>query len=810
MDPLVWPAHWISLSAHPQDDLGVFGFRVKLDLSEVPKTLPIHVSADQRYKLYVNGEMVIFGPQRGDEKHWFYETVDLAPFLREGENWISAFVWNFGRWAPMAQHTVRTGFVFCLAPPPLAGMDRAREEEGAGGGGQDFSDVLNTPGEWQVMRIPGWDFEMMHSNIGEFYIDVGPGEIIDGRTYPWGWDRGSSPPTPAGMVRAPEEEGAGGWRSPNVICQAEERGASGGGTPWMLIPRSIPLMNYEARPAPPAVRTGFVGDQLAAMFSEHGSPFGKLGPNALKCNLRLAPGQSILLDFGEVICAFPKPLIGGPAGAVVTVTYAESLWQADNSKGDRNDVTDKEVRGYQDKFVVDGEVHSYEPLWWRTFRYLKLECDPEYVVPPGWNPPLLDEVHAIETGYPLQVESSFTADDPWVERIWDVSIRTAKRCAGETYFDCPYYEQLQYVGDTRIQALIGYYLGRDRALQRNAVETLGWSIMDNGLTQSRYPSRQAQVIPPFSLWWVMMVYDCVMYDGLNLDSDVWRNREVVQRGILSQLSISDESCEYWHFWDWVPGWKWGIPPGSERALLDYVLQQTTQLASLVSTEDAKDRAGAQSIETRTFLLSSFKNQLESQFIFRDGLIGRKHKSASGKTEHAEALFRIWQMMLEIDPDPWPTEALTVANAAKCTYYFSYYKHLAMFGRPEGGDKSDGSKRTYLDELEPWKEMIESGLTTFAENPEPTRSDCHAWSSHPILGFFQIVAGVTSTAPGWKKARIMPHPGDLKRFDAKIAHPDGELRVAYENAKFTIDSPVPFEFRWRDKNEEFNQGRHEIG
>ena len=133
MDPLVWPAHWISLSAHPQDDLGVFGFRVKLDLSEVPKTLPIHVSADQRYKLYVNGEMVIFGPQRGDEKHWFYEAVDLEPFLREGENWISAFVWNFGRWAPMAQHTVRTGFVFCLASPPLAGMDRAREQEGAGG-----------------------------------------------------------------------------------------------------------------------------------------------------------------------------------------------------------------------------------------------------------------------------------------------------------------------------------------------------------------------------------------------------------------------------------------------------------------------------------------------------------------------------------------------------------------------------------------------------------------------------------------------------------------------------------------------------
>lgn len=794
MDPLVWPAHWISLSAHPQDDLGVFGFRVKLDLSEVPKTLPIHVSADQRYKLYVNGEMVIFGPQRGDEKHWFYETVDLAPFLREGENWISAFVWNFGRWAPMAQHTVRTGFVFCLAPPPLAGMDRAREEEGAGGGGQDFSDVLNTPGEWQVMRIPGWDFEMMHSNIGEFYIDVGPGEIIDGRTYPWGWDRGSSPPTPVGMVRAPEEEGAGGWRSPNVICQAEERGASGGGTPWMLIPRSIPLMNYEARPAPPAVRTGFVGDQLAAMFSEHGSPFGKLGPNALKCNLRLAPGQSILLDFGEVICAFPKPLIGGPAGAVVTVTYAESLWQADNSKGDRNDVTDKEVRGYQDKFVVDGEVHSYEPLWWRTFRYLKLECDPEYVVPPGWNPPLLYEVHAIETGYPLQVESSFTADDPWVERIWDVSIRTAKRCAGETYFDCPYYEQLQYVGDTRIQALIGYYLGHDRALQRNAVETLGWSIMDNGLTQSRYPSRQAQVIPPFSLWWVMMLHDQMLYDSANRDSV-----SKVDKIIIAWLR---NGPGFWNFADWVSDWRMGVPPGDAKSTLH---QLTLMLAwqawqKLVSqnADGASKLPSHLSTESWVDAISSF---------------ARAPTDPSWRpSEHAEAILRNLRQLECGDSNPWPTEALAAAAAAKCTYYFSYYKHLAMFGRPEENPQSTihNPQSDYLTELQPWKEMIENGLTTFAENPEPTRSDCHAWSAHPILGFFQIVAGVTSIAPGWKKARIMPHPGDLKRFDARIAHPDGELRVAYENEKFTIDSPVPFEFRWRDKNGEFKEGRHEIG
>src|SRR4029077_1857694 len=107
-------------------------------------------------------------------------------------------------------------------------------------------------------------------------------------------------------------------------------------------------------------------------------------------------------------------------------------------------------------------------------------------------------------------------------------------------------------------------------------------------------------------------------------------------------------------------------------------------------------------------------------------------SEQAPTEHAEALLRL----LDPGASAWPGDALRAAGAARCTYYPGYYKHLAM----GPGD--------YLAELGEWRQMIERGLTTFAENPEPTRSDCHAWSAHPIVGFFQIVAGITSVAPGW--------------------------------------------------------------
>lgn len=783
-----WEGKWIGYQYDPREDLGFFAFRKSFSLDQVPAELIAKVSADNRYKLYINGEMTAFGPQRGDERHWFYETLDLAPYLLEGENTIVALVWNFGWLAPMAQHTVRTAFLFDC--PSVEG--------------------LSTPGGWKVRRIEGWDFEMMHSKVGDFYIDIGPGEII-------------SPPG-ASFLDAVE-----GYRPPNVISHAEERGDSTGGTPWMLIPRSIPPMRYEVRDRGPVVR-------------RHDSvPVGR----ELNKNQAVATGSGLILDYGELLCAYPRFTLSGPEGSCVTVTYAEAPSGHGGEKGNRDDIEGKKICGYQDKLVLGPQPVTYEPAWWRTYRYLLIEPLSSTPQPPSsvsaarFVPPaasareteeggpdvsteteewgtdaarqtamggiLLHSVEAVETGYPLLAESSFVADDPWVEKIWDVSLRTAERCAGETYFDCPYYEQLQYVGDTRIQALIGYYLGRDRSLQRNAVETLGWSIMENGLTQSRYPSRQTQVIPPFSLWWVMMLYDQMLYDS-NTSWAKWRGAGVTATNIFSWNAYA-EADAFWQFADWVPTWRAGIPPKGARAEVHRLALAVAGLATVYLKQGTVYTSDRETEELRAKFYKDVPPEAVRSYLDRfdkiEGLVHSTRETVQPASEHAESLWRVIQIMADDLPDPWPSEDLELSNAVKCTYYFSYYKHLAMFGRPD-------NPFNYMQELEPWKEQIEMGLTTFAENPEPTRSDCHAWSAHPILGFFQIVAGVTSIAPGWSKARIMPQPGSLKRFDAHIAHPKGDLNVKFENGRLELDSPIPFTLIWQGKTEELDPGRQTLG
>ncbi|MEY3433113.1 MAG: hypothetical protein RL131_1049, partial [Bacteroidota bacterium] len=91
-----WPASWISCPEAPQRDYGVYHFRKQFKIDTLKKNFIVHVSADNRYRLFVNGTAVCSGPARGDLYNWYFETIDIAPYLKEGQNTVAALVWNMG------------------------------------------------------------------------------------------------------------------------------------------------------------------------------------------------------------------------------------------------------------------------------------------------------------------------------------------------------------------------------------------------------------------------------------------------------------------------------------------------------------------------------------------------------------------------------------------------------------------------------------------------------------------------------------------------------------------------------------------
>ena len=113
--------------------------------------------------------------------------------------------------------------------------------------------------------------------------------------------------------------------------------------------------------------------------------------------------------------------------------------------------------------------------------------------------------------------------------------------------------------------------------------------------------------------------------------------------------------------------------------------------------------------------------------------------------------------------------LADTSLVQATYYFGFYVLEAL--------RKAGLADRYVEQLAPWRQMLALGLTTTPENPEPTRSDSHAWSAHPNYGLLATVLGVRPAAPGFRSVRIAPTLGPLKRAEGRIPHPLGDIEIA---------------------------------
>jgi hypothetical protein len=108
-------------------------------------------------------------------------------------------------------------------------------------------------------------------------------------------------------------------------------------------------------------------------------------------------------------------------------------------------------------------------------------------------------------------------------------------------------------------------------------------------------------------------------------------------------------------------------------------------------------------------------------------------------------------------------------------------------------------------LEFWKQMTAMGLKTPVEMPEPTRSDCHAWSSHPLFHMHASLAGIRPASPGFSRVCVAPNPGSLSRLDSSIPHPAGKISLSmarvgeFWTAKIALPAGVEGTFEWQGKS-----------
>jgi alpha-L-rhamnosidase len=751
----IWHASWITHPAAPLREPLVLYFRRSVDLASAPSTYIVRVSADNRFILYVNGQRVGDGPARGDLTHWRYERFDLAPYLRPGKNLVTATVWNWGIFAPIAQMSDRTAFLL--------------ESEATG------SDGISTPQDWQVETEPCHNPLDRNTVTQRSYMAAGPGEEVNAALCDWKWNTPSDDNSNWVAAASPMRDSIYG-----NVNRAHSADATSD-NPWGLLPDTLPHMIYNPTIAGEVVRVDSPAAAQPGMASFPGSPA------IIPANTHL----HILLDRKTLTTAYPILTVSGGKGSQIWLTYAEALYDNQDHKGDRDalDYADaqgvkhpRRALGLRDEFLPDGGAHRvFEPLWWRTWRYLDLD------IRTNGEPLTLDSLTAAFTAYPFEERATFQSPDPDLAKIWQISWRTARLDAHETYMDTPYYEQLQYVGDTRIQALISYAVTGDDRLARQALQAFNDSRIPEGITRSRYPSSLPQNIPTFSLLWIGMLHDYWMYrpDPAPILESLPGTRTVLNwfaqyeqpDGLLRELL-------WWSFIDWVPSGT--IPTYDSRG--ESCVTTLQYLGALRSAADLEaafgDAALAARYRTRAARVSDgiytkcwapargmlADNPDKTVFSQQSNIMGVLYDVIPRDQQHA-----VLQKVLAIEPGTTPDGILSAS------YYFRFYLARAL--------DHAGMADDYLPSIQPWRSLLALHFSTWPEVPGDTRSDSHAWSAHPIYDLLTLVAGIEPASPGFKTVRIAPHLGPLPSLSATYPHPAGAIEVEYHRQGKALDAAI---------------------
>jgi hypothetical protein len=457
-----------------------------------------------------------------------------------------------------------------------------------------------------------------------------------------------------------------------------------------------------------------------------------------------------------------------------------------------------------DTFLPDGGSHRrFTTLWWRSGRWCLISLETEA------EPLTLHSLLLDESRYPYENEGLFDAGDPELAGVIRLAVRGIQMCSHETYMDCPFYEQLMYDGDTRLELLTTDVLTRDDRLVKRAIELFDFSRRNWGFVNERFPAYLPQHSPTFSMIWAIMLNDYAFWRN---DPAFVRARAIGLRSMLEHFEPylnSDgllEDLPGWPFMDWVPQWRTGNAPDSPKGISSlnnllyvYALQKSAEVEGSLAEPLLAQRLRAKAERTAAAVRGRFWD--ESRGLIADNAA---HTEFS---EHGQCLALLTDTLTGDQATRCFQQLLASKDLKRATIYFSFYllETWQKYGR---GD-------LIVERMGFWKDLVRQGLKTPVESPGDTRSDCHAWGSHPLFHLHASVAGVRPASPGFRTVRIAPLPGPLPKIVTRTPHPDGfiglDLAFQGQACRGRVDLPtgITGTFAWRGVEQKLAAGANAI-
>lgn len=340
------------------------------------------------------------------------------------------------------------------------------------------------------------------------------------------------------------------------------------------------------------------------------------------------------------------------------------------------------------------------------------------------------------TKYPCKLQ------DKLHQRIYEVAQRTLELCMHDHYEDCPWREQSLYAMDSRVQMLCGYYAFQEYAFPRACLDLMRRSLREDGLLVMCAPSDGKTNIPCFTAVFVRMVLEYVQYskDEAFL-SEVFDVLKTIVDSFAARIEKNNLVANfegYWNFYEWNTGMdhksyfsfrkktkeeEGTLYEAPLNAFISDAFRCFAQICEMCRPELAETYYALQEQLNRA-MHQAFYHKESGAYVTRLGDEAPRHALTQGLLLFADAV-----PQSEIDAvSASIMKGDLIASSVSMTIYV--YEALLKQG--------DVYREYVMKEIERvWGTMLAKGATSFWET-EQGASDfafsgslCHAWSAVPV-------------------------------------------------------------------------------
>ncbi len=490
------PAKWIwyPSARTPQNTFVLF--RKDFVVHALPAEARGWIVADSRYRLFVNGERVQWGPAPSDPRWQEADPVDIGPYLKEGVNTLAVEVCFYGS----GDGTTPIG-----KPGLLLQLDVAGEPLVT-----DPSWYCMIPRSWEPGQYKRWFLRSLQ-------------ECFDAREYPYGWTE-------------PGYEMDGNWLPAHVYGNGDKPSIcnryrdylweSRNGRPDVeLRERSVPLLREEKLLHPALKEVTRIDWKVPAenyfdmAMDESAFSYERLSLPAKQDSvfvIKPDAGETVsyVFAFDEQAVGFPFFTIDAPEGTVVEMLVHEAHEMGGPV------MLNTHFHSWS-RFICREGVNHFETFDFESYRWV------QFIIRHFNRPVVLSNIGMRKRSYPWKEMPQIQVADDTLQCVLDATLNTLNNCAQETLVDGMARERQQYSGDGGHQIHALYQFFRPDSLLTRYINTFSQGSSIEGFFMDSWPGwdrmvrifeRELQLtawgpILDHSIGFVFDAYNYYMYTG---------------------------------------------------------------------------------------------------------------------------------------------------------------------------------------------------------------------------------------------------------------------------------------------------------